>query len=236
MSRAPVAAPSPTPAAIAARAGDAPAVFPADGSCPVDGDTGDPALNDQKNRFRAPSTSDVNAAVKVPADAIGLPEPAGATKVHRQKWPSAAAADVAALESTAAVVEGYILDVIPENGNGGEASNCHRTEPYRYDYHIYLAGDKTTTDKADTMVVEMTPRWQSINHPGWCVENVAPLKTQRAHVRVTGWLMFDEDHLSDERAGTRGTVWEIHPVTKFETQTGDGPWQPLGAGGNETCR
>ena len=36
-------------------------------------------------------------------------------------------------------------------------------------------------------------------------------------VRVSGWLMFDQEHL--DKIGTRRlTAWEIHPITKIEIQ------------------
>jgi len=37
-------------------------------------------------------------------------------------------------------------------------------------------------------------------------------------VRISGWLMLDPDHRN--HLGTfRSTLWELHPITKFEVYT-----------------
>ena len=44
-------------------------------------------------------------------------------------------------------------------------------------------------------------------------------------VRVSGWVMYDPEHPNMLRK-TRGTLWEIHPVTKIEYMDG-GAWKNL---------
>lgn len=208
---------------VAQSLGDAPAVFPADGSCSVDGDRGDALLNDQKNRFRVPAAADINPGVKTPDDGFALPVPPGANGQQRSVWPHGDAGQIAAIEGTAATIEGFIVDVIAEKNGAGESSNCHSVADGRYDFHIFVADDKTK-GKDEAMVVEMTPRWQSINK-SWGA-NILAAKKEKPRVRVTGWLMFDEEHIN--MVGTaRGTVWELHPVTKIEKQAANGSFAPL---------
>ena len=72
--------------------------------------------------------------------------------------------------------------------------------------------------------VEITPRWESVR-AGWRIEALERLAQRHARVRVTGWLMWDEEH--PEAVGqSRATQWEVHPVTNFEVYDG-GAWQPL---------
>jgi hypothetical protein len=69
----------------------------------------------------------------------------------------------------------------------------------------------------------LTPRWQSVQ-PGWTQANLQPLITNHTPVRVTGWLMWDEEH--PEQIGKfRATLWEIHPITSLEYQAPDGSWR-----------
>jgi hypothetical protein len=207
-----------------ATVGSAPRVFPADGSCSVDGDGGDTLLNDQKNRFVPPAGADVNRGIKAADDIISLPVPSDVQSQQRSAWSSQDSAQIGALESTAAVVEGYLVAVTPEDTGTGESCNCHRPKVL-YDYHIFLSGT-AGVPKSEAVVVEMTPRWRSI-HPSWQdVNNIKKLVTQKMRVRVTGWLLLDEDH-RDQVGLYRATVWEIHPVTKLEYAATGSAWTEL---------
>ncbi len=80
------------------------------------------------------------------------------------------------------------------------------------------------------MVVEVTPRWRGAN-PNWNLIAFQHLVSQHARVRITGWLMFDQEHpdqlhTAQNRPATRGTLWELHPVTKIEVLSG-GTWREL---------
>jgi hypothetical protein len=219
---------------IAARAGDAPASYPAANASPIQGDRGDPLLNDQKNRFHVPAPAEINPKIKLPSDILALPVPPLTQGQLRSTWSSSDSALVSVYERSAAQVEGYIVAVRNENTPAGESSNCHRGLEL-HDFHIFMADapiSDPTKAKAEAVVVEMTPRWRAI-HPTWQDTTVTgggpgPIQklVNKTRVRVTGWLMLDEEHLSV--VGTqRGTVWELHPVTMVETQSAHGAWTQL---------
>ena len=53
-------------------------------------------------------------------------------------------------------------------------------------------------------------------------DQLVQLAKKGARVRVTGWMLWDEEHGS-EVGKSRGTLWEIHPVHKIEVFN-DGEW------------
>jgi len=69
--------------------------------------------------------------------------------------------------------------------------------------------------------------------PEWSAENLNKLAAAHTPIRVTGQLFFDSSHSPCENgqasAGNpkRFSLWEIHPIYKFEVCTGD-----CGGGGN----
>ncbi|HYX25172.1 MAG TPA: hypothetical protein VFC23_13545 [Thermoanaerobaculia bacterium] len=122
---------------------------------------------------------------------------------------------------------------------GKESSNCQLGDPDDIDFHIGIGFDpqfaaklatkaKLTSDDHSTMnqssvIVEMTPHWRAKFRPTW---NLAVLTPAIGHqVRVAGQLMVDNEHFDPHDdcafpgAGTacwRASVWELHPVTRFE--------------------
>ena len=155
-------------------------------------------------------------------------------------------------------VVGYLYGVKAE---GKESSNC-QLEPgednENVDFHTYIGFDsgvaarvrgKTASpaDKSEmnpkSMIVEMTPHYRARYHPEWSLD--ALRKELGKQVRVTGQLMADNEHYvksqdcgrKDHTASCwRATVWELHPITKFEvcsidscSETSAG-WLPLGGG------
>ena len=44
-------------------------------------------------------------------------------------------------------------------------------------------------------------------------------------VRISGWLMLDQEH-PEQIGKTRGTLWEIHPITRIEVKDANG-WREL---------
>jgi hypothetical protein len=47
---------------------------------------------------------------------------------------------------------------------------------------------------------------------------------QHAKIRITGWMMFDQEHpdqlhVTQQHPIIRGSLWEIHPVTKIEVSS-----------------
>jgi hypothetical protein len=86
------------------------------------------------------------------------------------------------------------------------------------DLHMYIC-DSAYGDLSRSVVVEMTSHFRQIRP--WQLYGLQ--KYFHQPVRVTGWLMFDEEH---SKGADRANVWEIHPVTKFEVSN-NGTWQDL---------
>ena len=186
------------------------------GGVGVEGTGGDRDLNREKNRFDAPKTfADLGAE-----DIINIPDgqliEAGRKK--RANW-SGDARDYASQEESQGVrLTGYLI-AVRESG----PESCNGYSDSLRDFHIWIA-DNPDTWKSDAVIVEMTPRWKSV-HPEWQLRTVERLADRHAKVRASGWLMWDEEH-PEEVGKSRGSQWEVHPVTNFEIYS-DGTWQPL---------
>jgi hypothetical protein len=127
------------------------------------------------------------------------------------------------------LLTGQLLQRVSE---GPESPNCGSGR----DYHIFIgAVDQahpegwhlTTTRqrllKKHAVVVELTPNIQA-QHSDW-VGNLQSLVGK--NVCITGWLLYDYEH-HPQIGKTRGTLWEIHPVTGIGVLQVDGscvPWQ-----------
>jgi hypothetical protein len=184
--------------------------------CPPDGDGGDRALNRQKNRV------DEGAYVPVSLNAIvTLPWPPAIEQKRRANWSRRDAAEVEKYEGVPVQVIGYIAGAKLE---GPESPNCHGADAAYRDFHVWLT-DTSSTDRRGSVVIEMTPRVRT-NHPEWTVAALRKLSRSKTKVRVSGWLMMDQEH-PDQVGRTRGTIWEIHPVMRVEVERG-GRWAPLG--------
>jgi hypothetical protein len=129
----------------------------------------------------------------------------------RENWPASDLDYVKTEECQAFRVEGYLIEWAPEKKeNDG-------------DYHVWIGGQRTN-DKSDCFIAEITPYFLK-RHPSWRIGTLNSLARDNARVRVTGWLMWDEDH-PEEVGKTRATQWEIHPVTNFEIYS-EGSWITL---------
>ena len=73
-------------------------------------------------------------------------------------------------------------------------------------------------------MIEFTPRVRAM-HPTWTLQGLESLARQKTKVRISGWTMLDPEH-PDEVGKSRGTIWEIHPAVRVETQQGNG-WKEL---------
>jgi hypothetical protein len=77
----------------------------------------------------------------------------------------------------------------------------------------------THADECNSVVAEMVPHHRP---DGWTVENVLKAANKHARVRATGQLFFDSSHtecVDGTRVGSdpaRSSLWEIHPIYKFE--------------------
>lgn len=50
---------------------------------------------------------------------------------------------------------------------------------------------------------------------GWTDAKLKDLVTQKCHVRISGWLMWDQEH-PEQIGNHRATLWEIHPIHLIE--------------------
>ncbi len=184
--------------------------------CPPEGVGGDPALNRFKNRVEVPGEFEPLRFQEL----RDLDVPEGVSKKYRAAWPQAAREVVEAQEQRAVQVVGYLLKVKLE---GQESPNCYSDDSRLRDFHIWLA-NSTDDDRADAVVVEVTPRIRA-QHPSWSLTNLRRLVSQQSRARISGWLMLDPEH-PDQVGRTRATLWEIHPVLKIEVWSGN-TWREL---------
>ncbi|HYL55550.1 MAG TPA: hypothetical protein VEU73_08250 [Gemmatimonadales bacterium] len=174
--------------------------------CPARGDAVRPsvaAVNRLKNRVAAPVARDIDSAVTLGA----LLAPGD----DRGRWN----------ERRAATVVGYVRDV---KVGGVETVNCFAKRPNHRDTHIELVTDPEDGGQLP-LIVEVTPVWRqhaASRGSNWSTDSLRSLLRGR-WVRVTGWLLFDSEHLRQAentapgRVGNwRATAWELHPVTAVE--------------------
>jgi hypothetical protein len=183
---------------------------------PPEGTGGDPDLNIQKNRASLPKKLDEYTVDQI----IGLRHVIldGQGRHMRSSWTAESLKYLSDMESIGAHLTGYLIyakESGPESCNG-------KIDSLR-DYHIWI-GATPDADKQHSVIVEMTPRWKSI-HPEWRLRYLESLSREHAKVRVSGWMMWDEEHAS-EVDKSRGSQWEVHPVTSFEVFTNNS-WRSL---------
>lgn len=121
---------------------------------------------------------------------------------------------------------------------GAESVNCEKNvpdEPLFHDIHISLVTSKDVDNECSGVVAEMSPHRRP---DSWTQANVEKVSQAKLPVRVTGHLYFDSSHFpcaNGQGAGQgnpkRVSLWEIHPIYKFEVCTADcdgaGKWVPL---------
>lgn len=139
--------------------------------------------------------------------------------------------DDANLEASDGVVlRGQLLQAVHE---GAESPNCGA----EHDYHIFigaidaahpqgahLTNAQVRSRKKHAVVVELTPNIQDL-HPDW--GNRLEQELAGKNVCITGWLLYDYEH-HPQIGHTRGTLWEVHPVTGIGLLQSDGsctPWE-----------
>jgi hypothetical protein len=184
--------------------------------CPAGGDGTDPELNMLKNRIDAPPQP-----AAIPFESLlNLPWPPGINKKHMASWSAADRAEVAKSNGAGVSTEAFFIRVQSE---GAESTNCHAVAPSDVDFHEWIVANQNQ-DRDKAVVVEVTPRLRAKNS-GWTLANFQQLARDKARVRITGWVMLDPEH-PDQVGRTRGTIWELHPVTKVEVQR-DNQWVDL---------
>ena len=110
-------------------------------------------------------------------------------------------------------VEGYLAGAKKQ---GPESCNCHSANDV--DNHLWVVASPNQ-DRTQSVVAEITPRVRAM-HPGWAFSRVSALVDGETKVRISGWLLFDQEH-PDQVGKTRGTIWEIHPIIAFDVLRGN---------------
>jgi hypothetical protein len=159
-----------------------------------------------------------------------LPYPDGIDKRKRSNWTTKQKKAVGRYEGIPIALEGFLALVKNKNKKiegarpeGKESCNCHSAESDQIDFHIWLL-NSPEDDRSDAIVVEAAPRVR-IHHPDWTVANLTDIAKNKQQVRISGWLMLDQEH-PEQVGDTRTTLWEIHPIMKIEYQEG-GSWKTL---------
>ena len=185
---------------------------------PPEGIGGDPELNREKNRWAASANFiplRVSQIISLPHDALDM-----MGKEKRSRWSSSAIDQAAVNENRGIEVVGYVAHA---KESGSEACNG-KSEIY-HDFHIWIT-ETPGEDKSQGIIIEAIPYWKE-QFPSWKLETFEKLANEHAKVRVSGWVLWDEEH-GDEVGKSRGSLWEVHPFTKFEIYSG-GKWVDLGA-------
>jgi len=122
-------------------------------------------------------------------------------------------------EKKCVTITAFVLRAVKQ---GAESANCGSKT--RTDIHVWLYS-KTSQDKDErnklrsyAIVAEVTPRWLD-DHPDWAHIKLEKLARDRIKVKVSGWIMYDPEH-PPHLGKTRGTLWELHPITKIEAWNG----------------
>jgi len=124
------------------------------------------------------------------------------------------------LQGAAVAVVGFLSHKL--NVEQGESTNCHLLAPDEVDWHIYLT-KSPAQPISSAVIVEATPRVRPQHK--WTTEMLSPLVDSNTQVRISGWLLFDSEHVNVV-GKERATVWEVHPITRIEVQR-DGQWVDL---------
>ena len=152
--------------------------------CPVKGcGGGDPKLDTLKNRTDLPNSP---LGWTIP-QIIALKQP-----TH---WTSGQDRSSLTDEGQAVILEAVLVHAKTAEP---ESCNCYLTGAPNNDIHLNLTATASQT-LDDSVVAEITPR---VRPAGWTLTKLSNLYRQKAYVRVTGWLMFDSEHV-DGNGGPR---------------------------------
>lgn len=137
-------------------------------------------------------------------------------------------------EGKMVTLQGYVLFARAE---GPESVNCGTSVPNTapfHDVHIEIVDSPSVTDECAGVVVEMIPHHRPDT---WTAEAIQAIARAQQPVRVTGQLFFDSSHFPCQGGqGVREdpkriSLWEIHPIYKFDTCTSgctsSAGWIPL---------
>jgi hypothetical protein len=139
-------------------------------------------------------------------------------KLCRSRWTAAAQKQVASREAKYVTISGYMVAAKDE---GDETCNCAGT--IGVDTHTWITAKVDGDQPTESIVAEVSPRMKLL-HPNWRQhEFKLQLVKNKLHLRITGWMMWDQEHGS-EVGKSRGTLWEVHPIHAIQFQDADGTW------------
>ncbi|MFY9841636.1 MAG: hypothetical protein WA718_19235 [Terriglobales bacterium] len=212
---------------------------PIDSKCGNDGDGGaEKTQNDAKNNFCPLNSTAQSITVGQLADlqqkASAENIPFGNIDGHPLSTSPGPATNRQPLktlgEGKLVTLEGYVKTATQE---GDESVNCgtkfdslgSAQQPAFHDIHVSLISALGQAE-CDGIVAEMIPH----HRPGaWTADTVNQVSAAKLKVRVTGQLMFDSSHTpcvngqpvkgADFSDPARISLWEIHPIYKFEVCT-----------------
>lgn len=121
------------------------------------------------------------------------------------------------IQGAPVVVMGYLSDKVHVESK--ESTNCDLVKPDEVDWHMYLT-KSPTQPISEALVVEATPRVRPMHK--WTTESLEKYVNKDQQIRVSGWLIYDFEH-TDVIGKERAAVWEVHPITKIEVNSG-GKW------------
>jgi hypothetical protein len=192
-------------------------------------DRGDQDLNFLKNRIDEPDNW-----IEVDFDAVlGQSYPPTVGRRQRTDWDDEELAEVQRYEGLPLSIVCYFAWAKDE---APESCNCHIEDKSMYDVHTWLTKEPAqiegsrAPDRRAAIVAEVTPRLKA-DHPQWTQSTIRRLAKEQKKVRVSGWLLLDQEHPEQlkpagRRSATRGTLWEIHPIIEIEVWQ-NGQWVPL---------
>ncbi len=179
--------------------------------CDMDGSTNNEFLktvNRKKNRYTLPDSLDIDTSVSF-SSFIAHGDDHGRFD-----------------ENKAVVIVAWVRTA---KWGSKESCNCQNTGQNQQDVHIELVPTKYSYSPRKIVVAEITPRLRQMifDSIGIPMSNTTLLNTLRRHkVKITGWLLFDTEHVTDAfntdpgelfyKDNNRATVWEIHPITSLE--------------------
>lgn len=122
----------------------------------------------------------------------------------------------------------------------GESCNCGAREDNQIDAHIELVlyPNEAINETKETFIVEVTERSRRLAAAGLLASNIGTDwnsnvlndKLVGRWVKFTGWLFYDNDHVSGSWQSDKGdtfgetnwraTAWEVHPVMGIEVLPG----------------
>jgi len=188
--------------------------------CPFGGTGTESTQNSLKNRIDSPSGTWNPVAI---SDLVDLAFPAPLPR-QRSGWTAPEITSITVNEGWPIQVEGWLVGARAE---GPESCNCHLADNADVDYHLWLVDDLNQVkqhDRSRALVCEVSPRMRAKN-PTWDITKIAAVAQALTKVRISGWLMMDPEH-PDQIGKTRGTIWELHPIIKFEVEHGNA-WAAL---------